>query len=83
MQNINNIPAEKYDAILIDECQDLTTDYLRFLIHLLNKKTNHLLITVDPAQNLYGGKITWKSTGVDAIGEFHFFSNLTEILRKF
>lgn len=84
MQNINNIPAEKYDAILIDECQDLTTDYLRFLIHLLNKKTNHLLITVDPAQNLYGGKITWKSTGVDAIGRVSFlqqsYRNTKEIL---
>lgn len=66
--NKGSIKGEVYDAILIDECQDLTSDYIKFLVHILNKKSNHLLIAIDPAQNIYGGKITWKSVGVDAKG---------------
>lgn len=57
-----------YDAILIDECQDLTTDFLKFLLHVLNKETNHFLIAIDPAQNLYGGTVTWKEIGIQAKG---------------
>lgn len=57
-----------YDAILIDECQDLTTDFIRFLVHLLKSESDHLLIAFDPAQNLYGGKINWKSCNVKAQG---------------
>lgn len=62
------IKENMYDAILVDECQDLTTEYLRFITHILNKDSNHLLIAIDPAQNLYGGKISWKSIGVQAKG---------------
>jgi superfamily I DNA and RNA helicase len=64
----NEIKEGQYDAILIDECQDLTTDFLKFLLHLLNKQTDHLLIAIDPAQNLYGGRITWKEVGIKAKG---------------
>lgn len=64
----NEIKEGLYDAILIDECQDLTTDYMKFLLHVLNKKTNHLLIAIDPAQNLYGGTVTWKEIGIQAKG---------------
>lgn len=68
INNLGFIPGEQYDAILVDECQDLTTDYLKFIVHLLNKDKNYLLIAIDPAQNLYGGKISWKSVGVNAKG---------------
>jgi len=68
MDNIDRIPEEIYDAILIDECQDLTTNYIKYIVHILNKKTDHLLIAIDPAQNIYGGKISWKSVGVNAKG---------------
>jgi len=68
MKHLNKINEGQYDAILIDECQDLVTDFIKYLVHLLNKKTNQLLIAVDPAQNIYGGKISWKSVGVEAKG---------------
>lgn len=63
-----DIKQGMYDAILIDECQDLTTDFLKFLLHVLNKGTNHFLIAIDPAQNLYGGTVTWKEVGIQAKG---------------
>lgn len=66
--NDGEIKQGMYDAILIDECQDLTTDFLKFLLHVLNKETNHLLIAIDPAQNLYGGTVTWKEIGIQAKG---------------
>lgn len=90
MKNIDFIPKEQYDAILVDECQDLTTDYLKFIVHLLNAKTDHLLIAIDPAQNLYGGKITWKSVGIKAKGRVSMLTtsyrntkNILELAQKF
>lgn len=65
-----NIAGDVYDAILVDECQDLVTDYIKLLVHLLKKETNHLLISIDPEQNIYnyGSKISWKSLGIQATG---------------
>lgn len=68
--NAGQIEGEIYNAILIDECQDLVTDYIKFLVHLLKKNTDHLLIALDPDQNIYnfGNKISWKSLGIEATG---------------
>jgi hypothetical protein len=70
------ITGDIYDAILVDECQDLVTDYIKLLVHLLKKETNHLLISIDPEQNIYnyGSKISWNSLGIQARGRSKSFN---------
>jgi superfamily I DNA/RNA helicase len=58
-----------YDAILIDEGQDLAMEWIESVIGLLNEKTNSLLFCLDPAQNIFGRKITYKSVGIKVQGK--------------
>ncbi len=47
-----------YDAVIIDEAQDLSPTVLRFLIHLC-KQPNRLFITADANQSIYGSGFRW------------------------
>ena len=47
-----------YDAVIIDEAQDLSPTVLRFLIHLC-KHPNRLFITADANQSIYGSSFRW------------------------
>lgn len=59
----------KYDAILIDEGQDLDKEWLKFIVKMLrNPEHSHLLLASDGAQNLYNRKYTLKSVGIKAAG---------------
>lgn len=59
----------KYDAILIDEGQDLEKEWLEFVVKMLrNQELSHLMLTSDGAQNLYNRKYTLKSVGIKAAG---------------
>ncbi|KZL88607.1 DEAD/DEAH box helicase [Clostridium magnum] len=61
--------VSKYDAILIDEGQDLERDWLAFVVKMLrNPEHSHLMLTSDGAQNLYSRKYTLKSVGIKAAG---------------
>ena len=67
---------EKYDAILIDEGQDLDQEWLKFIVRMLrNPEHSHLFLSSDGAQNLYNRKYTLKSIGIKAVGR-------TAILRE-
>lgn len=58
-----------YDAILVDEGQDLEQEWLKFTVQMLRDPENsHLLLTSDGAQNLYNRKYTLKSVGIKAAG---------------
>lgn len=60
---------DKYDAILIDEGQDLEEEWLRFIVKMLrNPEHSHLVLASDGAQNLYSRKYTLKSVGIKAKG---------------
>jgi hypothetical protein len=62
--------VQKYDAILIDEGQDLSDDWVKCLTQLLNPETNSLLFCYDPAQNVFGRKRpNWKSVGLNVQGK--------------
>ena len=61
--------TERYDAILIDEGQDLVVEWTQSVIELLNEKTDSLLFCLDPAQNIFGRKITYKSVGIKVQGK--------------
>ncbi|MCY6369423.1 3'-5' exonuclease [Clostridium ganghwense] len=73
--NISKITDEmleklnKYDAILIDEGQDLEEEWLKFIVkNLRDPEHSHLLLASDGAQNLYSRKYTLKSVGIKAVG---------------
>ncbi|MDQ2835265.1 MAG: AAA family ATPase [Acidobacteriota bacterium] len=80
-----------YDAILIDEGQDFAVEWLQSLTELLDERSNSLLFCLDPAQNIFGRKVTYKSAGIQVVGKrptllSRSYRNTTEILhlaRKF
>jgi superfamily I DNA/RNA helicase len=63
-----------YDAILVDEGQDLSDDMYRLLLALLAPKGD-LLIALDTNQNLYRRNSSWKSLGISASGNTHTLPN--------
>ena len=64
-----------YDAILIDEAQDMAANWFNCFIPVLNPKTNSLLITCDGIQGIYARKkFTWKSVGIQAVGRVKKFA---------
>ena len=75
----------QYDAILVDEGQDISDNMYRVITSLLNKDTNNLTIAIDEGQNLYKRKLSWKDVGVSAPGRVHRLScvyrNTLEICR--
>jgi superfamily I DNA/RNA helicase len=61
--------ATRYDAILIDEGQDFAFEWLQSLTDLLNEQSDSLLLCLDPAQNIFGRKVTFKSVGIKVQGK--------------
>jgi superfamily I DNA/RNA helicase/mRNA-degrading endonuclease RelE of RelBE toxin-antitoxin system len=50
--------SEKYDAVIVDEAQDLDPSALRLLVRLC-VAPNRLFITADANQSIYGSGFTW------------------------
>ena len=59
----------RFDAVLIDEGQDFALQWIRSLTELLNEKTDNLLLCLDPAQNIFGRNIRFKSVGIKVQGK--------------
>lgn len=84
---INENSTEKYQAILIDEGQDLSDDWVRGITNLIDPETNSILFCYDPAQNVFGRKRpNWKSVGLTVQGKKptelkECYRNTKEILR--
>ncbi|MEO7019123.1 MAG: UvrD-helicase domain-containing protein [Ktedonobacteraceae bacterium] len=55
---------QAYDAVVIDEAQDLDPSALRMLIKLC-KASNRLFITADANQSIYGSGFTWQDIHAD------------------
>ncbi|MBD2465508.1 UvrD-helicase domain-containing protein [Oscillatoria sp. FACHB-1407] len=47
-----------YDAVIVDEAQDLSPTVLRFLVQLC-REPNRLFITADANQSIYGSSFRW------------------------
>lgn len=63
----NMIHGHKYDAIMIDEAQDFSTEWLKGIRHMLGK-TDIITIALDPAQDIYGRHRVWKEAGIEIVG---------------
>ncbi len=59
----------RYNAILVDEGQDFAPEWIHSLTTLLDPATDSLLFCLDPAQNIYGRKLTYKSVGINVQGK--------------
>jgi superfamily I DNA/RNA helicase/mRNA-degrading endonuclease RelE of RelBE toxin-antitoxin system len=70
-----NAPHELYDAVVIDEAQDLDPSILRLLIGLC-KTPNRLFITADANQSIYGSGFNWSD-----VHESLKFQGRTSVLR--
>lgn len=81
----NRISGGKYDAILLDEAQDFSTEWLSGVRLLLSDKDS-FTIALDPAQDVYKRKRVWKEAGIDVLGRRskklkQSYRNTSEILR--
>ena len=65
---------KKYDAILVDEGQDFSTEMFKVVTALLNPKTDNLSIALDDTQNIYRDRISWKDAGIRSEGHVHKLS---------
>lgn len=62
LQEMNNPPI--YDAVVIDEAQDLDPNTLRILTRLC-RYPNRLFITADANQSIYGNSFRWTDVSQD------------------
>ena len=51
-------PQGQYDAVVIDEAQDLDANCLRLLVALC-RTANRLFLTADANQSIYGSGFRW------------------------
>jgi hypothetical protein len=73
LRSMDNPPV--YDAVIVDEAQDLPANTLRFLVQLC-RYPNRLFITADANQSIYGSSFRWS----DVHGDLKFVGR-TGILR--
>jgi superfamily I DNA/RNA helicase len=55
---------DAYDAVLIDEAQDLDASVLQLLVGLC-KESRHLFVTADANQSIYSGSFRWSHVHTD------------------
>jgi len=61
-------PAPAYDAVVIDEAQDLSIAQLRFLAAVAGTRPNGLFFAGDLGQRIFQQPFSWKALGVDVRG---------------
>jgi len=60
-----------FDAVVVDECQDLSVTQLRFLATLGGGRTNGLFFAGDLGQRIFQLPFSWKALGVEVRGRAH------------
>lgn len=65
-----HIPAEQYDAVLIDEAHDFEPQWLALAAKMVNPRTKALMVVYDDIQAIYKGRErpVWKQLGIEATG---------------
>jgi superfamily I DNA/RNA helicase len=61
-------PLPAYDAVVVDEAQDISITQLRFLAALAGGRPNALFFSGDLGQRIFQQPFSWKTLGVDVRG---------------
>jgi len=78
--------ARPYDAVIVDEVQDLHVPGLRFLAALAGDGPDGLTVVGDAGQRIYTGGLSLRSLGIDVRGRSHTLRinyRTTEQIRRF
>ncbi len=59
---------QPFDAVVVDECQDISVAGLRFVASLLPDRPNSLFFAGDLGQRIFRTPFSWRSLGVDIRG---------------
>jgi hypothetical protein len=65
------VSEPQYDAVIVDEAQDLTDAALRLLFVLVGDRPNGLLLVGDGQQSVYPGGFNLTSLGINVRGRSH------------
>lgn len=60
-----------FDAVIVDELQDLRPTALRLIRALVSAHPEHLMLVGDAGQRIYAGKVALSSLGIDVRGRSH------------
>lgn len=83
---LNDGLASPFDAVIVDEVQDLGLPELRLLAALAGDGADRLMIVGDGGQRIYAAKHSLKSLGIDVRGRSHVLRinyRTTEQIRRF
>lgn len=83
---LNDQGQSPFDAIIVDEVQDLRPQELKFLAALAGAGNNRLMLVGDGGQRIYQGKFTLKSLGINVQGRSRTLKinyRTTEQIRRF
>ncbi len=75
-----------YDAVIVDEVQDLREQELRLLAALAGAGTDRLMLTGDAGQRIYYGPYSMRALGIDVRGRSYLLRinyRTTEQIRRF
>ena len=75
-----------FDAVIVDETQDLKPQELKFLAALAGDLSNSLMLVGDGGQRIYQGRFSLKSLGINVQGRSHILKinyRTTEQIRQF
>ena len=75
-----------FDAVIVDEVQDLAPSALRLVAELARPKPHNLLLVGDAGQRIYPGGFSLRQLGIDVRGRSHVLRinyRTTEQIRRF
>lgn len=78
--------SSSFDAVIVDELQDLRPQAIRLLPLLAGTGENSLTLVGDGGQRIYNGRFSLKSLGIDVRGRSHILKinyRTTEQIRRF
>ena len=82
----SGVVESPFDAVVVDEVQDLQPQDLQFLAALASKDPGNLMVLGDAGQRIYPGGFSLKKLGIDVRGRSHILRinyRTTEQIRRF
>lgn len=83
---VSGVIESPFDAVIVDELQDLRPQEIQLLAALAGNGRNSLMLVGDGGQRIYGGRFSLKGLGVNVQGRSHILRinyRTTEQIRRF